>query len=157
MGMKARQEKLSLSAKLQRAEGFFLTTAGSQGWSETIIALSSYCALSSVRISALTAPKIKTPQSSDDYCTFSIIFKPHLQSTTYLRPCGKWFFTLAGHQLVPLERPRVLHPLCGDEDEAIQLPQHQQQEEAVCSCINTQTNSPSAPSASPLLSYQRSG
>lgn len=48
--------------------------------------------------------------------------------------CTSRFFT--GYQLVPLERPRVLHSLCGDENEAVQFPQHQQQEEAVCPCID---------------------
>lgn len=59
-------------------------------------------------------------------------FLERLPGTTQLE---NDIFSPAGYQLVPLERPRVLHPLRGDEDETFQLPKYQQQAEAVRPCI----------------------
>lgn len=64
-----------------------------------------------------------------EYFTFSSTFLSNALSTSQVK--SSCTFSVAGHQLVSLERPRVLHSLCGDEDEAVQLPEHQQQEEEV--------------------------
>lgn len=46
-------------------------------------------------------------------------------------------FSFPGDQLVPLERPRVLHPLRGDEDAPIQPPSRGGEKTAVLAVLSS--------------------